>query len=123
MRLAHAGRSEQQQVGGLGHKGQVGQFLDLPLVDGRLEPEVELLQGPPEGEMRDPCPRGEIPLPARDHFNAQQAGQHLGVGQLLVGGGVQAIVQCLDGLLESQALQVLAGLFQGNHRSPPAASS
>ena len=45
MGLAHAGRSQQEDVGGLGDEGQVGQFLDQPLVDGGLEGEVELLKG------------------------------------------------------------------------------
>ena len=47
--LAHAGRTQEQHVAGLGDEGQVGDFLDQPLVDGGLEAEVELLQGAPEG--------------------------------------------------------------------------
>ena len=41
----HSGRSQEQDVGRLGHQGQSAQFLDLPFVDGGLEGEVELLQG------------------------------------------------------------------------------
>ena len=57
--LAHSRRSQEQDVGGLGDEGQVGQFPDprfhggqaLPLVDGGLEGEVELLQGALEGQV------------------------------------------------------------------------
>ena len=68
-----------------------------------------------EGKVGHLGPGGKIALPPGRHLGAQQLFQHLGVGQLLVGGNVQGVVQDLDGLLESQSLQVLAGLLQGNH--------
>ena len=73
--------------------------------------------------MRQAGPSGEVSFPAGVHFNSQQFGQHLGIGQLLAGCGVQGVVQDLDGLLEAQGLQVLAGLFQGDHCTPPTAAS
>ena len=88
----------------------------MPFVDRGLEAKVELLQGALEGQVGHPGLGGEVALPAGGHFSAQQLGQHVGVGQLLVGRGVQRVVQDLDGLLEAQGLQVLAGLFQGDHR-------
>ena len=83
--LAHAGRSQQQDVGGLCDEGQVGQFLDQSLVDGGLEGEVELLEGTLEGQVGQSGPSGEVAFPTGGYFHAQ----HLGIGQLLVGRGIQ----------------------------------
>ena len=58
MGLAHAGRTEQKDVGSLGNEGEVGQFPDLPLIKGGLEGEVELLQGSLEGKMGQLGPGG-----------------------------------------------------------------
>ncbi len=66
---------------------------------------------------------GEVALPPGSDLRAQQFGQHLGIGQLLAGGGVQGVVQDLNRLLEAQGFQMLAGLFQGDHAAPPATSS
>ena len=117
---AHAGRPQRQDVRGLGHEGQ---FLDLPLVNGGLEGEVELLQGALEREVGHLGPGAEVALPSSLHLGAQQLFQHLWIGQLLAGGGVQGVVQDLDGLLEAEALQVLTGLLQGDHLAPPTAAS
>ena len=68
-------------------------------------------------------PGGEIPLPASINLDAQQLFQHLVIGQLLAGGGVQDVVQDLHGLLESKILQVLAGLLQCDHPAPATAAS
>jgi hypothetical protein len=43
MGLPHARRPQQEHVGGMVDEGQDRQFLDLALVDGRLEAEVKLL--------------------------------------------------------------------------------
>ena len=76
--LAHAGRSQQQDVGGFGDEGQVGQFLDQPLVDGGLEGEVELLEGTLKGQMGQPSTSGEVAFPTGGYLHAEQFGQHLG---------------------------------------------
>ena len=104
-------------------KARAGQFLDLPLIDGGLKREVELLNGALVGEMRQLGPGGEIPLPSGFHLSAEQLLQHLRIGQLLGGGGVQGVVQDLHGLLEPQGFQMLAGLLQGDHAAPPTAAS
>ena len=104
MSLAHAGRSQQQDVAGLGDEGQVGQFPDMPLVDGGLEGEVELVQGTLEGQVGHLGLGSQVALPPSSHFHPQQVGQHLRVGQLLVGGGVQGVVRGLDGLFQSRGL-------------------
>ncbi len=85
--------------------------------------EVELLQGALAGQVRHPGLDGEVALPANGDFRAQQFGQHLGIGQLPVGGSVQGVVPYLDGLLEAQGFQVLTDLFQGDRATPPATSS
>ena len=123
MGLAHAGRSQEEDVGGLGDEGQVGQFLDQPLVDGGLEGEVELLKGTLKGQMGQPGTSGEVAFPTGGYLHAEQFGQQLGIGQLPAGRGVQGVVQNLHGLLEAQGFQVLAHLFQGDHATPPATSS
>ena len=123
MGLAHAGRTQEQDVASLGDEGQVGQFLDQALVDGGLEGKVELVQSALEGQVGQLGPGGEVAFPPSSHLHPQQVGQHLRVGQLLAGGGVQGVVQGLDGLFQSQGLQVFASLFQRDHRVPPRAAS
>ena len=63
MGLAHAGRTQEQDVAGLGDEGQVGQFPDMPLVDGGLEGEAELVRSALEGQVGQPGPGGEVALP------------------------------------------------------------
>ena len=65
--------------------------------------------------------RGEMPFQTGGYLSTQQLFQDLRIGQLLAGRDVQSVVQDLDGLLESQGLQVLTGLFQGDgrHLAPP----
>ncbi len=109
--------------GGFGDEGEVGQLLDLALIDGGLEAEVELLDGALEGQMRQLGPRGEVALTASADLHPQQLGEHLRVGQLLAGGRVQRVVERFGSLLEPQTLQMLTGLLQGDHRTPPAAAS
>ena len=65
----------------------------------------------------------EVAFPTSGDFHAQEFGQHLGIGQLLAGGGVQDVVQDFDGLLEAQGFEMLTSLFQGDHATPPATSS
>ena len=68
-------------------------------------------------------PGGEVAFPSGGDFHPQKISQHLRIGQLLAGGGVQGIVQGLDGLLQPQGLQMLAGLLQGDHLAPPRAAN
>ena len=121
--LAHARRSQQQHVAGLGDEGQVGQFLDQALVDGGLETEVKLLEATLEGQVGQPGSGSEVAFPTGGDFHAQQFGQHLRVRQLPVGRGVQGVVQDFHRLLETQGFQMLTSLFQGDHATPPATSS
>ena len=72
--------------------------------------------------MRHPRFHGQVALSTGGDFGAQQFSQHLRIGQLLPGSGVQSVVQDFDGLLEAQGFQVLAGLFQGDHATPAATS-
>ena len=45
------------------YERQSGELTDLALVDGRLEGEVEILEGALEREVREPCPGNQVPLP------------------------------------------------------------
>ena len=89
MGCAHSGWSQQEDVGGFVAEGQVGHFLDQALIYGGLEGEVKLLQGALEGQVGQAGSRGQIPFPAGCHLGPQQFGQHVGIGQLPAGGGVQ----------------------------------
>ena len=120
MGLTHSRRSQQHQIGRLGHEGQAGQLPYLALIYGGLEAEIELLQGTVKGQMGQPGAGLEVPFPPSGGFNAQQVRQHLRVGELLLGRQVQPVVQHRRRLGQSQLLQVLPGLFQGHHRPPPA---
>ena len=86
-----------------------------------LEGEVELVQRPLEGEVDHLGPGGKIAFPPDRYLGAQQLFQHLRVGQLLVGGNVQGVVQDFHRLLEPETLQVLGGPVPG--RSPGASHS
>jgi len=106
-----------------GDEDRVCQFVDQSLVVGGLEAKVELLHGALEVQMSQPGPSGEVAFPTGCDIDAQQFGQHHGIGQLRVGGGVQGVVQDVDRLLEAQCFQMLAGLFQGDNPTPPATNS
>ena len=69
--LSTPGRSQHQEVGRLGDGGQVGQFLNLPVVDRRLEGGIELLKGALEEEVGHLGPGAEVALPAGLHLGAQ----------------------------------------------------
>ena len=63
-------------------------------------------------------PDGYIPTGAT---STPRSSASISIGQLLAGGGVHRVVQDFDGL--TQTFQVLSGLFQGDHATPPATSS
>jgi hypothetical protein len=63
VRLAHARRPEEEDVGRLADEGEGGELLDLALVDRGLKAEVELVQGAVKWQMGQPGPGSEVPLP------------------------------------------------------------
>ena len=46
-----------------------------------------------KGQMGQPGTSGEVAFPAGGYLHAEQFGQHLGIGQLLAGRGVQGVIQ------------------------------
>jgi hypothetical protein len=71
MRLAHSRRAEQDDVGGIPHKREGREFLDLPLVDRRLEVKIKLLQGPREGQMGKAHTGAQVAFSTRRDLEAQ----------------------------------------------------
>ena len=76
-------------------KLQGGQLADLALADGRLEGEVELVQGFDEGKVGQLGLHGHVPLVAGRDLGVQELVQELEVGPVvlgrLLGDGVQAL--------------------------------
>ena len=58
----------------------------------------------------------QVALAAGGRLGAEQIGQEVGVGRLLLGGGFEAAVQHRGGLGQPELLQVGAGLFERDHR-------
>ena len=118
--LAHPRRTEKQHVGRLSHEGQLRQLSHLPLVDGGLEAEVEVLQRLVKGQVRQTGPRLQVALPPGRRLDGQQIRQKLGVGDLPVRRLLQALVQHRGGTVQPEAFEIMAGLLKGDHgRSPP----
>ncbi len=117
--LADAGWAEQQDVGGIGHERHGRKLTDLALVDRGLEGEVELGQGPLEGQMGESGAGGEVAGAAGGSLSPEEVGEQVGVRGLLLGGGFQAAVQDGGGLSETQLFEILTGLFERDHRTTP----
>ena len=70
-------------------------------------------------------------LPPSGDLGSQQSGQHLWIGQLPAGCGVQGVVRDLHGLLEAESLQVLwacskaiiSSLLRWPVRAPPGSAA
>src|SRR6266540_5647130 len=60
--------------------------------------EVEVLEGALKGEMRESRPGDQVPLPPGSHFDAEQVGKEVSVGQLALGRGLEPGFQHLSGL-------------------------
>jgi hypothetical protein len=123
MGLPDAGRTEQQHVGRFRDERQTGELADLTFVDGRLEGEVEVLEGALEREMSQACPGDKVPLTPGSHFDAEQIGEEVRVRQLAFRRGFQPWLQHLGGLGEAQLLQVFMRLGQGDHEGAPTSAS
>lgn len=121
--LADARRPEQDDVGRLGDERQRRQLPHLPLVQRRLEGEVELVEGALEGQVRQAGAGAQVALAAGGHLNGEQFGQYLGVGQVVVGRLVELVLEHRCGVRELQLLEVGAGLGQGEHHRPSSASA
>lgn len=117
VRLADAGRPEQEDIGGLGDEGEGGEVPDLALVDRRLEAKVELLERAVKRQVRQARAGAQVALPPGGRLRTQQVGEEVGVRQLLLGGGLQATVEDGGGFGEAEVFQVLAGLRGGDHRT------
>jgi len=85
--------------------------------------EVEVLEGALKGEMRESRPGDQVPLPPGSHFDAEQVGKEVSVGQLALGRGLEPGFQHLSGLSEPELRQVLVRLRQGNQDGPPTSAS
>ena len=119
MRLAHAGRAEEQDIGRFGHEGQGGELLDLALIDRWLKSEVKLVERALKWQMGQACPGPEVPLASDARLAGQKIGQEVSVGQLLLRGRLEPALQDSRRLHEAEMLEGLPGLRRGDHRPAP----
>jgi hypothetical protein len=121
MRLADAGRPLQDHVGSLMHKPQGARFVDLPLVDGWLKAEIELLECFQVRQVRQLQSGLEVTLSARVGFGVHHFGEEIGIGRFLLGGGFQQRFEPgVDGG-QAQCGECRSQLFNRSHRTPPQA--
>lgn len=109
--LAAAGLAEQQDRGAVGDEPQAGEVVDEFAVDGGLEVEVEVGQGPAGGEVGEPQPGGQPAVAGGGGLLGDQFGEERGVGQVGVAGAVQQGGQDLRGAVQLQVAQVVFELL------------
>ena len=93
--LPYTGRSEKERIRGVGNESQRSQLSDLTLVDGRLKPEIELLEGTVKGQVRQPrlCPQVPgVPQPR----GAQQVDEQVGVDEYIACGKIEELVDVIE---------------------------
>ena len=104
--LAHARWPQEQDVLTVGQEAHGGQLPHLTLVDGRLEGEVELVQGLDEGEMGQSGLHGHIPLIACRGFQVQQPIEESQIGPFMLGCLFRDGVDVLSHALEFETGEV-----------------
>ena len=123
MRLAHARRTEEQHVGRLADEGQRSEVAHLALVDRGLEAEVELIERALARQMREPRASAQVTLPPGRGLGAEEIGQEVGVGQLLLRRRFESPIQHRGGFGQAELLERLPGLGRGDHRPAPTSAS
>src|SRR5690606_10357838 len=77
--LSYTRWSKEDHIGCLNHKGQGLELSNLPLVDGGLKSEVEVLQSLGEREVSQSSPRLQITLPAGLNLHIEEIRQEVQV--------------------------------------------
>src|SRR5262249_9160737 len=107
MRLAHAGRPEDDQVLAMLDEVAGTERLDLLLVDRRLVAEIEALQALDEREPRQLRPHGDVLGGLGSDLLGEDLVEEVGVGALLGRGVLEQGLETLPALEETETLQVL----------------
>ena len=111
MRLAYAGRSEQQHVLGVGDVTGGGQLAHDLRIERGLELEVEALERLLEGEVGHADAQGRVAIMLAGQFGREQLFEKVAVGEILLGGGFQQRGEPLDRLHQAQAQQLFLNAF------------
>lgn len=121
--LAHAGRTDEKDVGGLLDETQRAQVLDQLAVDAGLGIEVEVLQPPWRRETRETKSCVLAPLFRGGHLSSEQPLEEGGVGELFIGSPLQLLGQRLGRVLQTQGGEVTAQLLVAARRRRHKATS
>lgn len=87
--LADAGRSDEEDIGGLPDEVSGGQLVDVLAGDGRIEAPVEVLEAPERGELGGDGTAGDLALLADVELVLQDQFEELAVGEPVRGGFLQ----------------------------------
>jgi hypothetical protein len=95
-----------------------GEVIDETPVDGGLEPEVELGDGPAEREPRVARPGGESPVAGGVGLFGDEAGEELDAGPVVGAGGLGERREALGGRVELEVAEVVFDLLDAHDRPP-----
>jgi hypothetical protein len=115
-------RPQQNHVASLVNEAQRAQLAHLPLVDRRLEAEIELFESLDVGQVRQLQSRLEIALASRFDLRGQHVQQEVAITRLVLRGLLeQAFQPPLHGS-QRQHAERFPEPFDNRHRPPPAAT-
>ncbi len=112
MRLAHAGRSEQQHVLGVGDVTRGGQLAHDLRIERGLELEVEALERLLEGKVGHADAHGRVAILLADQLGREQLFEEVAVRELSFGRGFQQRGKPLDRLHQAKAQQLILQTFE-----------
>jgi len=115
--LADAGRAEQDDVLAVGDEATRRELLNEPLVERRLEREVEIVERLDRGEVRNLHAHGDALAVLGVHLVAQELVEEVEVRGLLVGGLAEERVEPLGEMAQAQLLEMLddACVYEVSH--------
>ena len=121
MGLPGARRSQEDDILRVLDEAPRGEFVDLLPVDGRLEAEVETLQGLEVRKPRHRRAHGHLALGLAGHLLGQTAVEESGIREILLTGFLEQRVHPLEKRRQAQAAQgvVEAGELGLRHGCPP----
>src|SRR4029453_12840022 len=122
VRLAHAGRPEDQDILRLRQKAAGPQLANQALVDRRLKLEIEVVEGLDRREVRDLQTHGDAGALLRVDLLAQEPSQEATTRGLGPRGVIQHTVEALRHVAEPQPRELLddARMHDRTHGVPPA---
>src|SRR4029077_16797595 len=120
--FADARWPEKNDIAGIMDEPQRSQFLDLPLVDGRLKTKIEMIEGLHKGQMCQLQPGAQISNAPGIHFTAQQLIEQVRVARLFLRGLLQQALQSRFHRFQAEPIQQGLESLDGRHRAPPIAA-